>query len=152
MGRMCVYPKNVLIDVSIPSIVTIGDNCYINQYYILLTHDWITNLFLLSMNSFVNSSGRITIGNNVILGMRVMELKGITIGGDNGFIGAGSIVTNDISANNITMWTPCGCYDFRRIFPKMFTRIWGKTLDYVCSIKERFNRLLRLDEMREEFI
>lgn len=136
-----------MIDITRPSLVSIGKNCYINQNFTLLTHDWLN-----SNRDFVNSSGRITIGNNVSFGQRVMVLKGVTIG-NNCFIGAGSIVTKDIPANSIAVGCPCKVVmTLEEYFQKRLQKSEAEALDFVRSIKERFYRLPRLDEMREEFI
>ena len=55
---------------------------------------------------FINSSGCVTIGDNVSFGQNVIVLKGVTIG-DNCFIGAGSVVTKDIPANSVAVEAPC---------------------------------------------
>jgi acyl-[acyl carrier protein]--UDP-N-acetylglucosamine O-acyltransferase len=109
-------------------------------------------VFLNTERNFVNSSGRVTIGNNVSFGHRVMVLKGVTIG-DNCFIGAGSIVTKDIPANSIAVGAPCKVVmTLEEFYQKRLNKSEAEALDYVRSIKERFNRRPRLDEMREEFI
>ena len=48
----------------------------------------------------------ITVGNNVWIGMGVQVLPGVTIG-DNGVIGAGSVVTKDIPAGALAYGVPC---------------------------------------------
>lgn len=106
MGGNYIDPKTSVIDISRPSLVTIGNNCYMNRNFTLLTHDWVTNVFIHAGLNFINSSGKITIGNNVSFGQNVMVLKGVTIG-DNVFIGAGSIVTKDIPSNCIAVGCPC---------------------------------------------
>lgn len=98
--------RSFKIDLTRPSLITIGSNCYFNENFTLLTHDWVTKVFVQSGREFLNSSGRVSIGDNVSFGENVMVLKGVTIG-DNCFIGAGSIVTKDIPANSIAVGTPC---------------------------------------------
>lgn len=39
-----IYSKNALIDISRPSLVTIGKDCFINQHFTLLTHDWVNKV------------------------------------------------------------------------------------------------------------
>ena len=113
-----IYPKNALIDVSRPSLVSIGKDCYINQHFTLLTHDWVAKVFLGTQRQFINSSGRVIIGNNVSFGQNVMVLKGVSIG-DNCFIGAGSIVTKDIPANSVAgRGSLSCCNDIRRLLSK----------------------------------
>lgn len=48
----------------------------------------------------------IVVGNNVWFGGNVVVLPGVTIG-DNAVIGAGSIVSNDIPPNTLSVGTPC---------------------------------------------
>lgn len=50
---------------------------------------------------FVNSSGKVVIGNNIYFGTNITVLKGVTIA-DNCVIGAGSIVTKSIPANSVS--------------------------------------------------
>lgn len=99
-------PFSTEIDLTRPSLVTIGKNCYFNKQFILLTHDWVTRVFLYSGRDFLPSSGQVTIGDNVSTGQNVMVLKGVTIG-DNVFIGANSVVTKDIPSNSIAVGAPC---------------------------------------------
>lgn len=147
-----IYPSNALIDISRPSLVKIGSNCFMNQHFTLLTHDWVTKVFLGSGRQFLNSSGRVTIGNNVSFGQNVMVLKGVTIG-DNCFIGAGSIVTKDIPSNSVAVGSPCRVImTIEEYYQKRLKCSEGEALDYARSIQERFNRRPTLKDMTEEFI
>ncbi len=147
-----IYPGSVLIDVSRPSLVKIGSNCFMNQHFTLLTHDWVTKVFLGTDRQFLNSSGRVTIGDNVSFGQNVMVLKGVTIG-DNCFIGAGSIVTKDIPSNSVAVGAPCRVVmTIEEYYQKRLKCCEKEALDYALSIQERFGRKPRLEEMREEFI
>lgn len=151
-GGTYIYPGNALIDISRPSLVKIGSNCFMNQHFTLLTHDWVTKVFLGSGRQFLNSSGRVTIGNNVSFGQNVMVLKGVTIG-DNCFIGAGSIVTKDIPSNSVAVGSPCRVImSIEEYYQKRLKCSEGEALDYARSIQERFNRRPRIEEMTEEFI
>lgn len=147
-----IYSQNALIDISRPSLVTIGSNCFINQHFTLLTHDFVTGVFLNSGRQFVNSSGRVTIGNNIRFGHHVMVLKGVTIG-DNCFIGAGSIVSKDIPANSVAVGMPCRVImSIEEYYQKRLRCSEEEALDYAKSIYERFHRKPKIEEMREEFI
>lgn len=75
-GGNYIDPKTSVIVISRPSLVTIGNNCYMNRNFKLLAHDWVTNVFIHAGLNFFNSSGKITIGNNVSFGQNVMVLKG----------------------------------------------------------------------------
>lgn len=66
-----------------------------NVNFKIYTHDWGTHIFINKFGQMVNSSGAVTIGNNIYFGADCTILKGVTIG-DNCIIGAGSIVTLSI--------------------------------------------------------
>lgn len=146
-----VCARTCLIDITRPSLVTIGKNCYINEHFTLLTHDYVTKVFLHMGWDFINSSGRVTIGDNVSFGRDVMVLKGVTIG-DNCFIGAGSIVTKDIPSNSIAVGSPCKVImPLEEYYNKRLSRSEAEALDYARSITERFGRKPETTDFWEEF-
>lgn len=145
-------PKSFHIDLTRPSLITIGNNCYFNRNATILTHDWVTNVFLNSNRKFLNSSGRVTIGDNVSFGENVTILKGVTIG-DNCFIGAGSIVSKDIPANSIAVGAPCKVImTLEDYYQKRLVISEEEALDYARSIKERYHRKPLPTDFWEEFI
>lgn len=147
-----VYPKTCQIDLTRPSLVSIGENCLLNRNTTILTHDFVTKVFLNLDWGFINSSGRVVIGNNVRFGQNVMVLKGVTIG-DNVFIGAGSIVTRDIPSNSIAVGAPCKVVmTLEEYFQKRLQKSEEEALDYARSIKERYNRKPVPSDFWEEFI
>lgn len=144
--------RSCFIDLSRPSLVKIGSKVLINENFTLLTHDFVSGVFINNGRNFVNSSGRVTIGNNVRFGHNVMVLKGVTIG-DNCFIGAGSIVTHDIPANSIAVGTPCKVVmSLEDYYQKRLLKGESEALDYARSIQERFNRRPIPSDFWEEFI
>ena len=145
-------PFSTEIDLSRPSLVTIGKNCYFNKNFTLLTHDWVTRVFIYSGREFLPSSGRVTIGNNVSTGYNVTILKGVTIG-DNVFIGANSVVTKDIPSNSIAVGSPCKVVmSLDDYFSKRTTRCVTEALDYAKSIQQRYGRKPVVADFREEFV
>lgn len=144
-------PKSSVIDITRPSLVRIGDNCYFNKNFTLLTHDWVAKVFIESNREFLPSSGRVTIGNNVSFGQNVMVLKGVTIG-DNCFIGAGSIVTKDIVANSIAVGAPCKVVmTVEEYYQRRKVECLEESLDYAYSIQERYGRRPVTTDFWEEF-
>lgn len=140
------------IDLTRPSLITIGSNCSFNENFTLLTHDFVTRVFRNTGRQFVNSSGRVTIGNNVSFGQNVMVLKGVTIG-DNCFIGAGSIVSRDIPANSIAVGSPCKVImSLEEYYQRRLVKSEAEALDYARSIQERFHRKPVPSDFWEEFI
>lgn len=145
------WPKTTHIDITRPSLVTIGSNCSLNENFTLLTHDWVTGVFINANMDFLPSSGRVTIGNNVRFGQHCTVLKGVTIG-DNCFIGAGSIVTKDIPANSIAVGIPCRVVcTLEEFHKKREVACVEEALDYARSIKQRCGRIPNVTDFWEEF-
>lgn len=144
-------PNSTQIDMTRPSLVSIGENCYFNEHFTLLTHDWVTQVFLNAGMEFLPSSGRVTIGNNVSTGYNVTVLKGVTIG-DNVFIGANSVVTKDIPSNSIAVGAPCKVVcTLQDYYEKRIKQCEEEAKDYARSIVERFKRNPRPTDFWEEF-
>jgi acetyltransferase-like isoleucine patch superfamily enzyme len=144
-------PKYTEIDTTRPSLVTIGDNCFFNKHVEFHTHDWVSHVFIHSGREMVNSSGRITIGNNVAFGRHVTVLKGVTIG-DNCFIGAHSVVTKSIPANSIAVGSPARVImTLDEYYQRRLAVREQEAFDYARSIVERFGRRPEPRDFREEF-
>jgi len=134
-----------------PSLVSIGNNCYFNEYFTILTHDYVSKVFIQSGREFLPSSGRVRIGNNVSTGANVTILKGVTIG-DNVFIGANSTVTKDIPSNSIAVGQPCRVImSLEDYYQKRKIECIKEAIDYAKSIQERFKRKPIIDDFWEEF-
>ena len=90
---------NTKIDNIRPYLVSIGNNCVITGVTIL-THD-------ASFGTFSNYTkvGKVTIGNNVFIGIESIILPGNTIG-NNVIIGSGTIVSKDIPDNCVVAGNP----------------------------------------------
>lgn len=99
------YPSHTLIDTTRPSLVEIGNNIDINDHFTILTHDFGTFVFREVYHDFVNSSGKVMIGDNIVFGRNVTILKGVSIG-NNCIIGAGSIVSKSIPDNSVATGIP----------------------------------------------
>lgn len=144
-------PKSTNIDLTSPSLIKIGKDCYMNENFTLLTHDWVTRVFIRAGYEFLPSSGRVTIGDNVNFGQNVMVLKGVNIG-DNTFIGAGSIVTRDIPANSIAVGIPAKVVmTLEDYYQKRLKVCEEEAMDYARSIQERFHRKPVPADFWEEF-
>lgn len=82
-------------------LVRIGDRCQIGSHVCMMDNDYHS----VEDRDRPGESGPIVLGNNVWLGIRVIVLKGVTIG-ENSVIGAGSVVTKDIPANCLAAGMP----------------------------------------------
>lgn len=144
-------PKSTEIDLTRPSLITIGDNCFFNNHFVLLTHDWVSHVFRNVGFDMINSSGRVTIGNNVGFGQNVTILKNVTIG-DNCFIGANSLVTKSIPANSIASGVPAKVItSLNEYYEKRLTLRENEAFEFARSIVERFGRSPIPSDFKEEF-
>ncbi len=139
------------IDLTRPSLITIGDNVDINVNFTIMTHDFVSGVFLNHFKDMVNSSGAVTLGNNIYIGRDVTILKGVSVG-DNCVIGLGSIVTSDIPAGSVAVGAParvvCSIEEY-------YARRKGKCLEeafeYARSIRDNFGRAPKAEDFWEEF-
>lgn len=143
--------KNISIDITRPSLVSIGSNISFNKNFTLLTHDWGGYVIRNKFKEFIPSSGPVKIGSNIVFGRNVTVLKGVTIG-DNCIIGLNSIITNDIPANSIAIGSPARVVStLEDYYKKRKKQAVEEALIYAKSIEERFKRRPKINEFWEEF-
>ena len=96
IGENCkIYaPNKTEIDIINPYMLTIGNNVKIATGVKILTHDFSWCVSSKIDGYITGSIGKVTIGNNVFLGMNAIVTRNVSIG-DNVIIGAGSVVTHD---------------------------------------------------------
>jgi len=143
--------SDIVIDLQRPCLIEIGNNVAITRGVILLTHgyDWMVlrNLY----DEVLASSGKITIEDNVFIGMRAVILKGVSIG-KNSIIGAGSVVTKDIPENSVAAGNParviCSIDEYYR---KRKSEYIAEAKLYARCIKEKLHRDPVPGDFWEEF-
>lgn len=154
IGNGCIFrrPFGVVIDTQRPSLISIGNNVDMNKNFSIYTHDYGSGVFKNVYGTVLNSSGAVSIGNNIYFGANCTILKGVTIG-DNCIIGAGSIVSHNIPANSVAVGNPCKVIcTLDEYFEKREKKAFVEAIEYIKSIHERYGRRPKLCEMREEFI
>ncbi len=92
--------NNSLIDSLVPQLIEIGDNFISAPGSVILSHD---ASLLVHFNQY--RVEKTVIGNNVFLGANAVVLAGVKIG-DGAIIGAGSIVTKDVTENSVVAGNP----------------------------------------------
>ena len=147
-------PANNTIDFTRPCLIEFGDNLDINENFAVLTHDFGTFVFRAVYNDFVNSSGKVKIGSNIVFGRNVTVLKGVEIG-DNCIIGAGSIVSKSIPGNSVAVGTPakvvCSLqeyYEKRKALQKEEAMEYGREL---AAVKGGVDNL-QMSDFPEEWV
>jgi acetyltransferase-like isoleucine patch superfamily enzyme len=152
-GQRTVFrnPRSISIDLTRPSLVTIGNDVDFNHNFVLLTHDWGSRVFRTLYGELVPSSGAVKIGDNVVFGRNVTVLKGVEIG-SNCIIGAGSIVSRNIPDNSVAVGIPAEVIcSLEEYYAKRQKRCIEEALEYARSIQERFHRRPVEADFREEF-
>ena len=143
--------NTINIDLSRPSLISIGNDVAVNRNFTILTHDFVSGLFIKCYSDVLPSTGHVKIGNNVRMGQNVTILKGVTIG-DNVFVGANSLVTKDIASNSIAAGAPCKVIvSLDDYYKKRKKECVNEALEFARSIKERYNRKPVLSDFREEY-
>ena len=145
-------PHSTHIDMTRPCLISIGNDVDINVDFTILTHAWCTHVFRNLFHDFLNSSGKVSIGNNVYIAKNVMILQGVTIG-DNCIIGAGSVVNKSIPSNSVAVGVPCRVVNtIENYYNKCKDRSFEEAKEYVRCFRERNGRNPKASELWEEFI
>lgn len=109
------------IDRMFPWLIEIGENCGISTDVVILAHDAST-----SFTNGYTKMGRVSIGNNVMIGQGTTILCGVTIG-DDVIIGANSLVCKDIASNSVYAGNPakyiCSFSEFREKHAREIERV-----------------------------
>lgn len=99
-------PTKTQIDTTRPWLIEIGNDVSITEGVTILTHGYDWSVLKGVYGDVLGSSGAVSIGNNVFIGMQTTILKGVHIG-DNVIIGANSLVNKDIPNNVVAAGNPC---------------------------------------------
>lgn len=99
-------PMKTEIDESYPWMLKIGSHVRIATGAIILTHDYSWSVLKAARGGpILGASGKVTIGDNVFIGMNAIITRGVTIG-NNVVIGAGSVVTKDCPEGGVYAGNP----------------------------------------------
>lgn len=99
-------PMKNIIDLTRPWLIDIGNDVQITEGVTILTHGFDWSVLKGVYGDILGSSGGVSIGNNVFIGMHSTILKGVHIG-NNVIIGANSLVSKDIPDNCVAAGNPC---------------------------------------------
>lgn len=153
IGQNTVFrsPSSTRIDITRPSLVSIGNNVDINKHFTIMTHDYSSFVFRNLYHEFINSSGKVEIGDNIYFGTNVIVLKGVRIG-NNCVIAAGSVVVKDIPDNSVAAGVPCRVISsLEDYFEKRKILCVKEAMEYAHSIVERYGRRPVVEDFNEEF-
>lgn len=124
-----IYSTEIDIFGSHPFLVTLGKRCFITEGVRFVTHDGAVLVFRDRLPE-LDVVAPIVLGDNVYIGVRTIILPGVRIG-SNCIIGAGAVVTRDISDNSVAVGVPArvikstGEYEKRAIEKSIRTGAMG---------------------------
>lgn len=98
-------PNTNYVDIQTGFMINIGNNVEITRGVVILTHDYSWSVLKVLKGEVIGSRSKVSIGNNVFIGINSVILKGVSIG-DNVIIGANSVITKDIPSNSIVCGAP----------------------------------------------
>ena len=102
LGDGTMIGRRVSIDTSAD--VIIGENCWISEDVLILTHGHPTENWYLNKDDLTFSS--LSVGNNVFIGARAVITDKVRNIGSNSFIGVGAVVTKDVPPYTIMAGNP----------------------------------------------
>lgn len=102
MGSNCSIQTDVVF--TDPALVRLGNNVRMSGCTVF-GHDGSVNMINRAYGLKLDRVGKIDIGSNVFVGYQAVLMPGVTIG-DKVIIGAGAVVTQDVSANSVVVGVP----------------------------------------------
>lgn len=151
IGENCVFysPKEVKIDLQNPYMIQLGNNVRITSGVQILTHDYSFSVLAAVKGDLVGSVEKVTIGNNVFIGRNVIILKGSKIE-DNVIVGAGSIVSGTLKANNVYAGVPAKkICSISEMYEKRKSREKENAKNLAISFYERTGKIPDMSILRE---
>lgn len=104
-GTKLFSPETTIIDETRPWLINIGKNVQITAGVTILTHGYDWSVIKGKYGDILGSSGKVSIGDNVFIGVNTTILKGVTIG-NNVIIGANSLVNKDVIDDVVVAGNP----------------------------------------------
>lgn len=143
IGDNCYIPEpsSVLVDLTDPWLITMGDNITLTHGVVVLTHDYgwsVIKKLDRFKGSVFGAQAPVKIGNNVFVGVNAVITKGVSIG-DNVIIGAGSVVLKDCESNGVYVGCPAHkIMDIEEYAAKREKKQFEEAKRMVLAYRERF--------------
>jgi acetyltransferase-like isoleucine patch superfamily enzyme len=153
IGEECIFygPRDIIVDITQPCLITIGNNVRITSGVVILTHgaDW--HVLREMYHKPFGSAGPVTIKDNVFIGMNSIILKDVTIH-ENSIIGAGSVVVNDVASGTVAAGNPAKpIMSIEEYFRKREGLMLEEARRYAQAIFNRYRRLPVPEDFKEFF-
>lgn len=133
-------PNHTYIDEAFPFMLCIGDNVNITLGVHILNHDYSWSVLKSKYNTVLGGVGKVSIGNNVFIGVNSTILMNTKIG-DNVIIGAGSVVHGRIPSNCVVAGNPAKIIcSLEEYLQKRKKRQYDEAVNIVKSYRDRFGK------------
>lgn len=148
-GTTIYSPTKTCIDITRPWLINIGKNVKITENVTILTYGYDWSVLKGLYGDILGSSGKVTIGDNVFIGMKSTILKGVTIG-NNVIIGANSLVNKDIPNNVVVAGNPAKVImTIEDYYKKRIKRQLDEAVECCVEYYKRYNKWPNKKIMRE---
>lgn len=124
-------PNTNYIDTQKPWMLEIGNNVEITRGVVIITHDYAWSVIKQTTGEIIGSRGKVSIGNNVFIGMNTIILQGVKVG-NNVIIGANTVVNKDIPDNSVVAGNPV------KVISDVNTYIKKRKQKYIDEAEELF--------------
>lgn len=133
-------PNHTFIDELFPFMLSIGNNVNITSGVHILNHDYSWSVLKSKYNMVLGGVGKVSIGNNVFIGVNSIILMNTEIG-DNVIIGAGSVVHGKIPSNCVVAGSPAKVIcSIEQFFEKRKNRQYNEAVQIVKTYRDRFGK------------
>lgn len=150
-GTVIFSPTKTLIDTTRPWLIEIGKNVQITEGVTILTHGYDWSVLKGVYGEVLGSSGGVSIGDNVFIGMKSTILKGTHIG-NNVVIGANSLVNKNIPGNCVAAGNPCHVImNLEEYYQKRKMAQFNEATELVREYRKVYNREPDESALREFF-
>lgn len=144
-------PKSNVIDLTRPYLIKIGNDVKITHGVSILTHGYDFSVLRNLYHETLGSSGAVTIGNNVFIGLNTTILKNVIIG-NNVIIGANTLVNKNLDSNSVYGGNPVKfIMSIEDYFLKRKNEYINEARNLVLSYISRYNVDPPISEFKEFF-
>lgn len=153
IGEDCIIyaPTKTYVDIQYPWMITIGNHVRITEGVKILTHDYSWSVLKIYSGRILGASGRVSIGNNVFIGMNSIITRNVTIS-DNVIIGAGSVVTKDCEADSVYAGNPAKkIMTVKQFYEKRLNAQIIEAKQLALGYYERFGKIPAQEKFHEYF-
>ncbi len=153
VGENCkIYDRgNIVIDLTRPWLIEIGDNVEITAKAVILTHGYDWCVFHNKYGEVLGSAGKVKISNNVFIGLGTTILPGTEIG-ENVIIGAGSVVKGTLEADSVYAGVPAKrICSLEAYYEKRKAMQLQEVTDMVLEYEKVYKKMPPIELLHEHF-